>query len=90
MSEKVEQVQAVLLKSLAAQGLLMITPQFAVVPHGRDIVIDCASLARASIEAMREPTEPLTAAGYCALSNDSCECDADKVWRAMIDAALRE
>ena len=57
--------------------------------HWRDI-------ARAAIEAMREPTEGMNAEGYAA----ACEHDygdtvpsheiAPATWRAMIDAALKE
>lgn len=56
MSEMVDRVQEVLLKSLAARGMLMMSPQFVVV-RGQDIVIDCASLARAVTKAIREPSE---------------------------------
>lgn len=45
-------------------------------------------MADAVLAAMREPTEGMVGAGDDALSSDCrAECDADKVWRAMIDAA---
>lgn len=42
----------------------------------------CFTLARAAIEAMRDPTEAMEAAMYADLFRD--------VWQAMIDKALEE
>lgn len=48
---------------------------------------ECRLAARAAIEAMREPSEAMLAAGdYVALDGDVSK----KMWRAMIDAALGE
>ena len=50
-----------------------------------DGVFDLKDVARAAIEAMREPTEAMAAAGQTMLD---IEGDAAIIWRAMIDAAL--
>ena len=44
-------------------------------------------IARAAIEAMREPTEAMIDAGY-AVGYSPDPLPTDLVWRAMIDAAL--
>lgn len=44
--------------------------------------------ARAAIEAMREPTDAMLAEGGVAMSFASHPSDANRSWRAMIDAAL--
>ena len=49
-----------------------------------------ADLARAAIEAMREPTSNQLDAGYAAISERQCDDDLAFGWRAMIDEALRE
>lgn len=46
-------------------------------------------LARAAIEAMREPTVDMAARGSFRLDDDGDYCPVD-VWKAMIDAALNE
>ena len=51
--------------------------------------------ARAAIEAMREPTDAMEAAGddtfvYYTHSTSLLDGDATVCWRAMIDAALKE
>ncbi len=46
-------------------------------------VADQADLARAAIEAMREPTEAMVSAAYFKMLRGRGGC-----WRAMIDAAL--
>jgi hypothetical protein len=43
-------------------------------------------LARAAIEAMREPTDAMTEAGD---EMADWECNADRIWQAMIDQALK-
>ena len=48
------------------------------------------TLARAAIEAMREPTSNQLDAGYAAISERQCDDDLAFGWRAMIDEALRE
>ena len=40
-------------------------------------------MARAAIEAMREPTDAMVDAAYCSVK-------ADRTWQIMIDAALSE
>jgi hypothetical protein len=53
-------------------------------------------MALAAIAAMREPTAKMAEAGEDTLTSwdqddgNRCECDAKKVWPAMIDAALRD
>ena len=53
-------------------------------------------MARAAIEAMREPTEAVQRTGLLALDQElkwcgmDCNCDQMNVWQAMIDAALSE
>ena len=47
-------------------------------------------MARAAIEAMREPTSNQLDAGYAAISERQCDDDLAFGWRAMIDEALRE
>jgi hypothetical protein len=50
-----------------------------------------SDMARAAIEAMREPTEAMvTAGGHAALDSVSQRADARDAWEAMIDAALKE
>ncbi len=56
-----------------------LTPRF----DGR---LDLPKIARAAIEAMREPTEAMVDAGWA----DATAEDAIGVWRAMIDEALKE
>jgi hypothetical protein len=46
------------------------------------------ALARAAIEAMREPTKEMGEAGFETLKWG--ESPSDVVWQAMIDAALKE
>lgn len=50
-------------------------------------------LARAAIQAMREPTEAMQDAGAAAtdivISDDSADFYPAKTWRAMIDEALK-
>jgi len=49
------------------------------------------ALARAALEALREPTEEMCQAGYDAMdANDKPCLNADVCWPAMIDAALAE
>lgn len=52
----------------------------------KNIVIDdhMKSLARAAIEAMREPTKKMSEATYLR------PYDADEIWEFMIDAALKD
>jgi hypothetical protein len=48
-------------------------------------------IARAAIEAMREPTEAMVEAHYKAHADtETVFADAEDVWRAMIDAAIME
>lgn len=53
-------------------------------------------IARAAIEAMREPSPKMLEEGFGALISgdddalDTAVSDAAKCWRAMIDAALKE
>jgi hypothetical protein len=56
---------------------------------------DAITIARAAVEAMREPTDEMNDAGAdkcdggCA--EESCQCGfMGKIWTAMIDAALEE
>lgn len=46
------------------------------------------SLARAAIEALREPTEEMTKAGFWARDYEGQE--TDEVYRRMIDAILKD
>ncbi|ASW06331.1 hypothetical protein [Rhizobium sp. 11515TR] len=46
-------------------------------------------LAKAAIEAMREPTEKMVEAGFDCVPPFG-DHNPDKAWRAMIDAALQE
>jgi hypothetical protein len=47
-------------------------------------------MARAAIEAMREPTDEMEKAGAFAWDDDWCtETNALNMWQAMIDAALK-
>lgn len=63
MSEMVERVQEAILKSLASQGLLMLSQQFAV-SREHNVAVDVSILARAAIEAMRKPTEEMARAFF--------------------------
>jgi hypothetical protein len=47
-------------------------------------------LARAAIEAMREPTKRQLDAGYAEISDHKCDDDLASAWQAMIDEALGE
>jgi hypothetical protein len=49
-----------------------------------------ASMARAAIEAMREPTDEMVDAGRIARMNVAGGYDGPSGWEAMIDAALKE
>jgi len=57
-----------------------------------DAKIDAAILARAAIEAMREQTPAMDAAGYEAYPGSLIKDGVDHldIYRAMIDAALEE
>lgn len=46
--------------------------------------------ARAALEAMREPTEAMVAAGSIRGIRDDRRSDAENCWLAMIDAALSD
>jgi len=48
----------------------------------------CAGLARAAIQAMREPTEAISSAGPPRLTEALTYRDMNDLWRAKIDAAL--
>lgn len=51
------------------------------------------ALARAAIAAMREPTEAMKAAGgfaYMERGGMNARDGSDDIWRAMIDAALKQ
>jgi hypothetical protein len=51
----------------------------------------CRTLARAAIEAMREPTPRMEAAGFSSLHDvQSPHGSPDGCWIAMIDAALQK
>lgn len=50
--------------------------------------IDLPALMRAAIEAMREPTDAMYDAGDEFVGSLGDAGNAEKVWRAMIDAAL--
>lgn len=57
----------------------------------------CDKLARAAIEAMREPTEAMVCAAECLTSEFRTEHDRievppgpEEAWQAMIDAALQD
>lgn len=55
---------------------------------------DCiapAYVAKAVLEEMRNPTAAMTYAGDNAMDSDcTFECNGERAWRAMIDAALAE
>lgn len=52
---------------------------------------DKGKLARAAMEAMREPTAKMQIVGFDALGPDRhCPCDQYDCWQTMIDAALKE
>jgi hypothetical protein len=55
---------------------------------------DCEHLARAAIEAMRDPTPEMVLAGWKSPGWDDTGCadseSAADVWRAMIDTALAD
>ena len=48
------------------------------------------ALARAAINAMREPTDAMLSAGGRAILNADEDWKSNASWRAMIDAALNE
>ena len=47
-------------------------------------------IARAAIEAMREPTQAMIDKGDDKVSPDVCGILTDEIYRAMIDTALKE
>ena len=50
-----------------------------------------ADIARAAIEAMREPTEAMLHAGYDGLGREAAQYTGpEDVWPRMIDAALKD
>ena len=49
-------------------------------------MLNLEDVARAAIEAMREPTQEMLRAGWAAAHDE----DAGDCWRDMIDAALKE
>lgn len=60
-------------------------------PRAADFLLE--AIARAAIAAMREPSDAMRAAGERAALADGahdCEVPMADVWRAMIDAALRD
>jgi hypothetical protein len=61
---------------------------------GRAMVLDandCRQIARAALEALREPTEGMLLPGAETLPDYDPGCDdAKNCWQAMIDAALSE
>ena len=68
--------------------------QVAAVWLGRALVESDFKVARAAIEAMREPTEEMLDTGWEAPSNVDCagplSADMRAPWQAMIDAALEK
>lgn len=60
-------------------------------PHAQKWHRMAISEARAAIEAMREPTPKMVEAHYMAHARaETVMADAQSVWNAMIDAALKQ
>jgi hypothetical protein len=56
-----------------------------------DSIVTCEGIARAVLQALREPSEGMIEAGReteCVHGDMNCGCDVS--WSAMIDAALSE
>jgi hypothetical protein len=56
-------------------------------------IITCEGIARAVLQAIREPSDAVTDVGVDMLTERGCNPlsgDAEAVWQAMIDAALSE
>ena len=89
MSEMIERVRAAILGAVGDKVLLDEGGETLI-----DGYVDATAIARAAIEAMREPTEAMTAEGAsCIDFHDlvSDEREIDEIassWRAMIDTAL--
>ena len=58
----------------------------AVYMGGSDYPIDCYEIARAAIEAMREPTEAMCRG---AMYSEYRSSERQVIWETMIDAALK-
>ena len=56
---------------------------------GGPILIEPIELARAAIEAMREPTEAMKERGFQYTADPCWPDDVGRAWRHMIDEALR-
>lgn len=82
MADMVERVARALHESMSQQDIMGYL----------DAKIDAEVLARAAIEAMREPTEAMKLAGEVPIINSGSQDDAwslsQGTYRAMIDAAL--
>jgi hypothetical protein len=88
MSEMIERVAAAILKveyPQAAAQSLMENGQIIVPP---DIWNACREVARAAIEAMREPTKEMVNAGYGHPGLVEPD-DPEYAWQLMISAALK-
>ena len=84
MSEMIERVARALLFDRAGQDLWDVVSDEGD-GYGYLGKNDYIALARAAIEAMREPTMVMGVAADCT----SPQTPADNIWRAMIDEALK-
>jgi uncharacterized protein YfaT (DUF1175 family) len=51
--------------------------------------VDCEAVARAVIEAMRDPTDDMLRAWFAAIDRSAARPDPEAPWHALIDAALK-